>query len=97
MESTTKVQEASVDETVKGKTSFGLDQIDNPTPKWATKAFRWFFYITSVALFIISVDDNISAAVAKNIGKYISIALMAAHGLKTLTGVDVDENEFKKA
>ncbi len=39
------VQEASVTEIKSGKTSFGINQLNNPTPMWVTWVFRTEFLI----------------------------------------------------
>lgn len=82
--------------TVKGTTSFGIGQLKNPTPMWASTFFRVFFYVASIITFIVSTDDNVGPKTARNITKYLALATMIVHGASKLTGVKVDEEEFKK-
>ena len=88
------VQEVSVDEIVVGKTTFGNPS--NPSPKWAIWVFRIFFYVSSVTTVIVTTDDEIPATAAKRIVKYLAYATMAIHLGARLTGVKVNEDEFKK-
>jgi cytochrome bd-type quinol oxidase subunit 2 len=95
MEPTT--QEVSIDETVKGKTKFGIDQVSNPSPLWTKWIFRVFFYLASITTVIVTTDDEISAQTAKRVAKYLAFATMAVHGASKLFGVKVDEEEFKRS
>jgi hypothetical protein len=88
-------KEVSINETVKGTTKFGLDQVSKPTPIWSKWAFRVFFYLSSITTVIVTTDDNISANTAKQVTKYLAFATMFVHGASKLFGVEIDENEFK--
>lgn len=88
-------QDVTVEETVKGKTKFGIDQISQPTPMWANWVFRVFFYLASFTTVIVTTDDEISPATAKRVAKYLAFATMAVHGASKLFGVKINEEEFK--
>lgn len=62
--------------------------VTNPTPMWATWAFRIFFYIGNFITFLLSVDGTIDPELALKIIKWNSIAVVAVHGFSRMIGID---------
>ena len=89
-ETTQKVTETA---TETGKTAFGIGQIGNPTPMWATWVFRIFFYAASLTTVIVSSNKHITPETALAIVEYLGYAVMGVHGLSKMVGVDVTQYE----
>lgn len=72
------------------KQKFGLGQINNPTPLWATWVFRIVFLLVSIAIFVFASDPAISDATKVRIGVYLKAFEMLVYGASKLIGVSID-------
>jgi hypothetical protein len=70
---------------------FGLDQVNNETPKWATWFFRIFFYVTSMTTLALSMFTNIPVETKLHIAEIVAFANMAAHSFSKMWGIPVDD------
>lgn len=77
---------------VTGTVGFGLGQLDKPSPKWATWAFRIFLYAASFATIIVTTDPAIPQAIALMVVKYLAFATMGVHGLSKMVGIDISKD-----
>ncbi len=77
---------------VTGTVSFGIGQLDKPSPKWATWTFRIFLYASSLATIIMTTDNAIPAATALLVVKYLGFANIAVHGLSKMVGIDISQD-----
>jgi hypothetical protein len=75
------------------KQSFGLNQIGNETPKWATWFFRIFFYVTSMTTLALSYFTDIPIETKLRIAEIVAFANMAAHSFSKMWGIEVDNNK----
>lgn len=77
---------------VTGKVGFGVGQISNPSPVWATWVFRIVLYAASITTFIVTTAKGIPDSVAINIASYCSMATMVAHALSKMVGIDITKD-----
>ncbi len=75
---------------------FGLGQIKNPTPKWATNVFRIVLYAAAVAGIIIGSISEIPDPVKVVILKYAAEVTLAVHALTKLFGIVIDDDPTSK-
>lgn len=70
---------------------FGLNQIGNPSPKWAKWVFRIFFYVTSMTTLALSMFTTIPTETKLHIAEAVAFANMAVHSLMKMVGVEVED------
>lgn len=74
------------------KTKFGLSQISNPTPAWATYTFRIVFLLLSFGTFMITDYPGLQQHDKEILLKWCSGINMLTWGLSKLVGISGNEN-----
>ena len=74
------------------QTKFGLNQITNSTPLWASWLFRIVFILTTAATFVIASDPTINDSLKVQIGVYMKGLDMLIYGFSKMFGVKVTED-----
>lgn len=74
------------------KVKFGLGQIGNPTPQWATWTFRVLLYAGAIVTVVLStvseIPDNIKLVVAK----YTLEGITLVHALTKMFGITITDD-----
>lgn len=80
-------------------TKFGLGQIGNHTPQWATWAFRIVMYTCSLLILALTTLNvgrlGLTASDINDLTALLSFLIMAAHGLSKLIGTEVNPEDYK--
>ncbi len=83
-------QEAEVKEVVKGKASFGINQLDNPTPMWVIWIFRIQFVINKALTIWFTTTTLIPNVNIKEVMLTLTIVDFTVWGLGKFVGVSKD-------
>jgi hypothetical protein len=75
------------------KQSFGLNQIGNETPKWATWFFRIFFYVTSMTTIALDTFTGIPLITMLLIAKIVAFSNVCAHAFSKMWGIQIDNTK----
>jgi len=90
VETPANAQEAEVTEMVKGKASFGLAQIYNPTPLWVIWTFRVQFVLNKLITIWFTTTTLIPTANIKEIVLALTLVDSAVWGLGKFIGISKD-------
>jgi hypothetical protein len=71
---------------------FGLNQINCPTPAWATNLFRIVLYIASIGTIAIGVFTTMPDALKVHIAEASSFITIAVHLFSKMWGVQIPDN-----
>ena len=77
-------------------TRFGVNQIGNPTPQWATNIFRIVLYTAAAANIVVLTVTQIPPDVQKTIAQISIEAVTLVHALSKLLGVTIDNDPTSK-
>lgn len=84
---------------MKTETKFGLNQIGNHSPKWATWIFRISLYICSfliLALTTLNVGRiGLNSDDVKDLTAALSLIIMAIHALTRMIGQEIKPEEYE--
>lgn len=73
---------------MKKQTSFGLEQLSNPTPLWAKQVFRIVFVLTTVLTFWVAGSTLIAAGIKTELMLGLKSLDMLVFGISKLFGVE---------
>jgi len=80
-------------------TKFGLAQIGNQTPKWATWFFRISLYLLSFVMLALSTLNvarfGLTAEDIKDLTALFSLLIIGIHSLTRMVGVDIKESDYQ--
>jgi len=80
-------------------TKFGVDQIGNHTPQWATWVFRIVLYICSLLILALTTLNvsriGLNAGDVKDLVALLSLAIMAIHTGTRMIGVEVKPEDYQ--
>ncbi len=85
--------DAQVVEPTRGTTKFGVGQLSNPTPMWATYLFRAEFILNKVLLFVLSASSLFTPEQVKESLVWIGAVDLAVWTFGRFLGVSKDEFE----
>ena len=71
------------------KVKFGISQINNPTPKWATQIFRAVLYTAAAASIVLGIVTEIPDHLKEVILRYSVETVALVHALSKLLGVTI--------
>lgn len=81
------------------KTKFGLGQIGNHTPKWATWVFRISLYVISFALIAVNTLNvgriGLTPEDVKDLNPLLSLLIPAIHALTRMIGISIAPDEYQ--
>jgi hypothetical protein len=73
-------------------TKFGLNQIGNTTPQWATNIFRIALYAGAIATIVLSTITEIPDSVKLVIAKYTLEGITLIHALSKMFGITIQND-----
>ena len=78
---------------------FGVSQIGNHTPQWATWVFRIVFYVCSLLILALTTLNvgrfGLNATDIKDLVAVLVFITLAAHSLSKMVGVDVKPDDYR--
>ena len=71
------------------KTSFGVNQISNPTPNWANWIFRTLLYAGAITTIVLSTITEIPDNVKLVVAKYTLEGITLVHAFTKMFGITI--------
>lgn len=74
------------------ETKFGISQIKNATPAWATNIFRIALYTGGIITILVGSFSQIPAPLKATIMEYTTSAIMVVHAISKLFGISIPDD-----